>query len=538
MRGRELIELGVHRCFPGPDRRLLGLEVRRELIERHGGKRFGQGDLLEVAAAHDRPNLRGLSQRVEEDGRDAVGVDVCRQHLASAVGDGLELLPDEADDLPVAGANDDPGRAVPAHRRKAPDGAAKALDDLAISRQPRRVGAEPLPLAGQRRGARATGSSVAARACRAPSSSGHSSATSRPARAVDPAARSAHPRLAMGVPDGSVPPGDRGRSGLLQAEDAAAVRRLEGGEVDDVRSVDTPEDGGGGRPRGDDVDPAHRGEHARTSSIRSARTAATSRSTRGLGDGGNARRIDGGLDLGDPVGDRRLPPAATSAAARSRCRARSSAARRRPSRARPPRCPRRRGCSGADAIGFRLGGQPPLPRVELDSLERSDDRLIRILGGREVLPARTLRHGPSVAGTTCRTAEPGRPKPRAVRHAALRYGSRAGGRLAGPREHRVEHRPREAAGVRVLLAHVVAAEQRPPADVALPRRGRSAASGEVSGGRAPRTSRARRPRRTIRARRRRARRRARRAPGRGTARSCRAPAGVACCPAARTSRPP
>ena len=104
-------------------------------------------------------------------------------------------------------------------------------------------------------------------------------------------------------------------------------------------------------------------------------------------------------------------------------------------------------------------------------------------------------------------------------------------------EDRVEHRRRQPAGERVLLARVVRAEQRVRPDPRLgempeprPRRDRVP--------QLPRTPGAPRPSRTGRARRRPAPTRAAPARGPGTARRCRAPRSSACWPAARSGRPP
>ena len=110
------------------------------------------------------------------------------------------------------------------------------------------------------------------------------------------------------------------------------------------------------------------------------------------------------------------------------------------------------------------------------------------------------------------------------------------GALEGTADRGVEHRLGQPAGEGVLLARVVAADQRPAADLGPRRRGRSAAAGA-----APRAERraapaAPRPRRRSRARRRPARGRAARARAPGTAGRGRARRGSACCRAARSAR--
>ena len=107
----------------------------------------------------------------------------------------------------------------------------------------------------------------------------------------------------------------------------------------------------------------------------------------------------------------------------------------------------------------------------------------------------------------------------------------------GAPDHRVEHRRRQPARERVLLARVVRAEQRVRPDPSLrempeprPRRAPRAP--------APRTPGPPRPSRTGRGRRPPAPTRAAPARGPGTARRCRAPRSSACWPAARSGRPP
>ena len=116
--------------------------------------------------------------------------------------------------------------------------------------------------------------------------------------------------------------------------------------------------------------------------------------------------------------------------------------------------------------------------------------------------------------------------------------SRLSGRdFLGASNDRLEHRRREPARERVLLARVVRAEERVAGQRTPPHRARTAVA-VGPGGRAPPAPEARRPTRMRRAPPDPHLGQQRRARGPGTARTCRAPRSSACWPAARSGPPP